>query len=585
MLLLTDANSNPKLAVHVRTLYTNIAASPWPIEGGQDIALAGDLVRHLRGLRAQTMRQILSLIKKAVRNLTRVEDLIIKSHYPKITNALLGILAWSPKLAKLDIIEADLKTCQLSRGRGKVPAYEVLKKIVQDSDDPEDVKAEQLKVINRSHTENGWMHCLPAARKVERPTNGFGEILAVSGVEGATFHEDRALSNLPPMHSNEEQKNNSSTTIMTQTQESERECSSGDVQSPGATSPKKNGKEKQSAEELTSTALTISDLRQRFSQESMNRALWNPVEITAYDPRSDQGSSTGSEAESYFQFAKERGHKPPPCKYHDGSYFYPALTHLTLQSCIYGPPLLNPTPGRPPVTPRKSIRATVALRRFLTRCPNLQELTVRDCTIQPEALLDFGSPRRAVWWKSIYGQTLMDASVGPLFMTEMQCIVEVPFEEDLYGSSDGGGQQQILAPPPPPSHSGEEGEGSASESSSDAASSQHVEALRGKSVDDTKRLLEKVWQSLRDNNNRLLTFPNLEVLNIDNCSTFIRPEVPYRWISSPGFRDFFLRHHKLKKLTWDGYILSKCIRSHSFIPATRLKLRNLISCRPPPPPR
>ncbi|KAI9763565.1 MAG: hypothetical protein M1840_000427 [Geoglossum simile] len=586
-LLPADTNSNPKLAVHVRTLYTNISALPWPIEGGQDIALTGDLVRHLRGLRAQVMRQILSLIKKAVRNLTRVEDLIIKSHNPKITNALLGILGWSPKLAKLDIIEADLKTCQLSRGRGKVPAYEVLKKIVQDSSDPEDVKAEQMKVINRSHTENGWMHCLPTAWEVKEPPNGLCDIPPVSSVEGTGDHEDRAPSNLPPIHSDEGQSSNSLIAITTQTQVSEGACSGSGIQSRRDTSHKKSGKEKQNTE-ISPIALTLPELRQRFSKESMNRALWNPVEITAYDPRSDQGSSTRSEAEPYYQFNKERSHKPPPCKHHNGSYFYPALTHLTLQSCIYGPPSHGPTPGRPPITPRKSIRATVALRRFLTRCPNLQELSVRDCTIQPEALFDFGSPRRAVWWRSIYGQTLMDAAVGPLFVTEMQCVVEVPFEEDLYSSGDSGGQpQQTLASPSLPHQSGEGGGGSAPESSNDAAAQRHAEALQAKMVDDPKRLMEKVWQSLRDNNNHLLTFPNLEVLNIDNCSIFIRPEVPYRWISSPGFNDFFLRHHKLNRLTWDGYILHRHLRldnpiflktAHHLGQTLRVLLLNHLDC-------
>ncbi|KAI9772139.1 MAG: hypothetical protein M1839_002551 [Geoglossum umbratile] len=567
---LLTALSNPKLAVHVRTLYTNIAASPWPIDGGQDITLSGDLIRHLCGLRAQAMRQILALIKRVVRNLTRVENLTVKSHDPKITNALLGILCWSPKLVRLDIIEADLGACQLSRGRGKVPAYEVLKKIVEDSGAPEEVKAEQIKVIDQPHTEAGWMHCLPtviqvredaaetARQKTERPNNGLRKLPAALDAEGNGDHEDGSPATLPPTYSDKEQSVDALDTSTTSTQENKEGRNGDDIQSVAATSSgKRNGKEKQNNEVVGSIALTVPEFRQKFSHESMNRSLWNPVEITAYDARSDQGSSAGSEAEPCFRFAKERGHNPPPRKRHDGSYFYPALTHLNLQSCFYGTLPSNSATGRPPPTPRKAIRATVLLRRFLTRCPNLQVLTVRDCTIQPEALFDFGSPRRAVWWKSIYGQTLMDAAVGPFFMTEMQCTVEVPFEEDLYGMSSGSGQQQNLTPPPPPpSHHPDEGGESSGPAGTDVTAEQHAGASPTK-TDDPRRLAEKVWKSLRDNNNRLLTFPDLEALNIDNCGTFLSPEIPYRWISSPGFKDFFLRHHKLQRLSWDGYILNR----------------------------
>ncbi|KAH0541218.1 hypothetical protein FGG08_004274 [Glutinoglossum americanum] len=560
------ALGNPKIATHVRALYVRIGSMQWPWDGDQGPALAGDLVRHLHGLRAQTMRQMLVLIKKAMRNLTRLEELTIKSHDTKITNAVLGVLGWSPKLSVLQLLEVDLKACQLSRGRGRGQAYEVLKRIVEDSQDSEEVKREQIRVIDRLHSENGWMHCPPpgakadedaeraSAQKGKEKENGPPETPTALDVQGTGEHEDGSS---PLMRSIGEQKDNALNISIAPTQENE-ECTNGTDTLPATSPPALNNGKGRDCATIATPTLTSTEWRQKLSQESMNSACWGPVEIAAYDAGSIQGSSIGGIIARPLRLTGKR--RQPPARKHPnrGSYFYPSLAHLTLQGCENQGQIVKP------IT-RSAIRATVALRRFLTRCPNLKTIAIRDYTIQAESLFDFGSPRRPVWWKSIFAQTLMEGigggfTGGPLFVNEMQYVVEVPFEEDLSGS--GGGQQQQPPAPPPSSHLYTPAGGGASSSAGSAS----VAVVQTPEVPppsedagagiERRQLMETVWKRLRDNNNQLLTFPNLEYLNIDR-GAFLRPELPYHWISSPGFEDFFLRHNKIQKLTWDGYILNR----------------------------
>lgn len=115
------AISNPHLAKHVRQIdyqASSYTSFPNHNEAGKVFSDLTD-TRPMLDQRFRTLEKLVQLVRKAVRQCTRVEVLKLNSGDERISNALLGLLKWSPKLESLSIINTNLRLLQFSRGSGK----------------------------------------------------------------------------------------------------------------------------------------------------------------------------------------------------------------------------------------------------------------------------------------------------------------------------------------------------------------------------------------------------------------------------------------------------------------------------------
>lgn len=112
---------NSHLAKHVRHIdyqASSYTAFPNHNEAGKVFSDLTDM-RPMLDQRFRTLEKLLQLVKTAVRACTRVETLELNSGDERISNALLGLLKWSPRIESLSIINTNLRLLQFSRGRGK----------------------------------------------------------------------------------------------------------------------------------------------------------------------------------------------------------------------------------------------------------------------------------------------------------------------------------------------------------------------------------------------------------------------------------------------------------------------------------
>lgn len=119
--LMMIALRNPHLAKHVRHIdYQGSSYSSFPnhSEAGKVFTDLADS-RPMLDQRFRTLSKLLQLVKRAVRVLTHVEILELNSGDERISNALLGILKWSPRLERLAIGNTNLGILHFSRGIGK----------------------------------------------------------------------------------------------------------------------------------------------------------------------------------------------------------------------------------------------------------------------------------------------------------------------------------------------------------------------------------------------------------------------------------------------------------------------------------
>ncbi|KAF8466354.1 hypothetical protein BDZ91DRAFT_725252 [Kalaharituber pfeilii] len=532
----------PHIAKHTRLLvYRGATQWSFPNRDTLNIYQGADLTELIRQRRA-ALQILVQLARKAVRNLGNLETLLIHAGDPKIANAILGALKWSPKLKSLRMECMNLRELQFVRGKGSeahspvnvlrqgpvVPFYEDAE--YNPNKEPRSLLDDSWNVGESSKQplkEGEWLIDLtpldenvgynPHKGKGKEPQSSLHDIGEVGESSKQRPKEVEWLTDLTPDNPN---NSDNSTSISNKPTPIIPQVAIGEFGKSSKKPLKKVGLLIDLIPDSSKPVPTIPHVANGR----------NPIRVRFH-------SDTISNAFTY------------------------AIENLQIHNCGYHLTREKHTrkvnrKGIVQVAEEEELKASASLIPLLRRCRKLKILKIEGSHMEPEAVLgSWFVPKFAPVSRAEEDEAEEEASKPE---TESQSKPEEDGEgpmadgDTLVGSSRQELQEAVTGSANPgnsaaqavamPVHNDEDTSNTAETTNNDTAE-------YGNSADDNDS----------STNRQYLTFPELESLTIRRCGFFRSFETPPTWISSPGYEKFFLRH-KIKKLGWSGWILSRHLR-------------------------
>ena len=189
------------------------------------------------------------------------------------------------------------------------------------------------------------------------------------------------------------------------------------------------------------------------------------------------------------------------------------------------------------VAEEEELKASAKLIPLLRRCKRLKYLKIEGSHMEPEAVL--GS-----WFRPKMAGDKIGEIPEELEEDEQASLSSAPQPQPTAEVDVGGGSPSALAASEGTS-AGPAGVTPAQPESNPLPTSPEEAQVEGPQDENDGR--------------QYLTFPDLQRLTLRGCGFFRGFETPPTWLSSPGYEKFFLRH-RIKKLSWPGWILSRHLK-------------------------